>query len=96
MVKYRAALSFKVFHEYYLCIKVVIMKVIKQNGNAYHTVFFVCFLFSSKDMFLLILERTGEGRERNINQLPPEHPWACALSGIRTSNLLVDGTIPNQ
>lgn len=28
-------MSFKIFYAYYLCIKVIIMKITKQNGNAY-------------------------------------------------------------
>lgn len=40
MVKHRIEMSFKIFYAYYLCIKVIIMKVIKQNGNADHTILY--------------------------------------------------------
>lgn len=33
-------MSFKIFYAYYLCIKVTIMKITKQNGNAYDTVLY--------------------------------------------------------
>lgn len=33
-------MSFKIFYAYYLCIKVIIMKITKQNGNAYATVLY--------------------------------------------------------
>ena len=57
--------------------------------------------------FYLFILREGEGREkgrgRNIDQLPVAHTLtrdrvatqACALTGNRTGNLLILGTMPN-
>ena len=51
----------------------------------------------------MLLERE-EGRERNIDQLPPVHSptefepttWVCALTGNQTHNLSVMGRCSNQ